>query len=79
MAEPDAFPIWLGFPSIACLFPVLSHDMALRNTALSVERMKVLREVFRDGGASLAFELGTDTCSSYLTTGHRNVILANRH
>jgi len=37
VAEPDTFPIWLGFPSIACLSPVLSHDMALRNTALSVE------------------------------------------
>jgi len=42
VAEPDTFPIWLGFPSIACLFPVLSHDRALRNTALSVERVKFL-------------------------------------
>lgn len=42
VAEPDTFPIWLEFPSIACLFPVLSHYMALRNTAQNVERMKVL-------------------------------------
>ena len=42
MAEPDTFPIWLGFPSIACFSSVLSQNMALRNTAQSVGRMKAL-------------------------------------
>ena len=56
VAEPDTFPIWLEFPSIACLFHVLSHDMALRNTAQSVERMKVLGW-FRDVGNVIAVQV----------------------
>lgn len=39
-AEPDPFPVWLGFPTFARLSVACHHDRLQRDTALSVERSK---------------------------------------
>jgi len=75
--EPAPFPDWLGFPSFARLSVACHHDRLLRDTALSVERLKVWgimpgRRLFVHVGLS-QYELGTTAsvvvCSPY-TTDH---------
>ena len=54
--EPAPFPDWLGFPTFARLSVACHHDRLLRDTALSVERLKVLG-LIRDAGNVIGFEL----------------------
>ncbi|WP_234416834.1 hypothetical protein, partial [Enterobacter hormaechei] len=55
-AEPAPFPDWLGFPTFARLSVACHHDRLLWDTALSVERLKVVG-LIKDVGSVISFEL----------------------